>query len=115
MVKIISSLTANGVADWAVQRVSAVVLALYSLFLVVFLLSVPELTYDAWAGLFAQMWMKLFTLLALLAFVGHAWVGLWTVTTDYLHRTTVRVSVQLAVALVLFVYFVLAFDAVWGV
>lgn len=115
MVKHVTSLTGNGIADWLIQRVSAVILAAYTVFLVGFLLASQELTYAAWAGLFAQGWVKIFSLLAFLSFVAHAWVGIWTATTDYLQKASLRVVIQLAVALVLFVYFVVAFNAVWGV
>ena len=115
MVKNVTSFTGNGVADWLVQRVSAVILAAYTLFLTVWFLALPEWTFDAWTALFAQGWVKVFTLLALLAFVAHAWIGIWTATTDYLKNTPVRVLVQLAVILVLFIYLIVTFDAVWGV
>lgn len=114
MVRNVTSFTGNGVADWLLQRISAVILALYTVFLVVYFLALPEFTYEAWSGLFAQGWMKIFTLLALLSFVAHAWIGVWTATTDYLKDTVVRVLTQLAVALILFIYFVVVFAAVWG-
>ena len=114
MVRSVTSFTGNGVADWLVQRVSAVILALYTLFLVVYFLALPDFTYEAWAGLFSQGWVKVFTLLAMLSFVAHAWIGVWTATTDYLKDTAVRIVVQLAVALTLFIYFVVVFAAVWG-
>ncbi len=114
MVKNVTSFTGSGVADWLLQRISAVILALYTVFMVVYFLALPEFTYEAWSGLFAQGWVKIFTLLALLSFVAHAWIGVWTATTDYLKDTVVRVLTQLAVALILFVYFVVVFAAVWG-
>ena len=59
-----------GMRDWLAQRVSAVLLALYTLVLLVALLFTPELNYGSWAGLFASGWMKVLTLLALLLAVG---------------------------------------------
>ncbi|MEX0584753.1 MAG: succinate dehydrogenase, hydrophobic membrane anchor protein [Natronospirillum sp.] len=114
MVRNVTSLTGNGVGDWLVQRVSSLVLAVYALFLIGFFLATPEFTYTAWSGLFANFWIKLFTLLAVLSFVAHAWIGIWTATTDYLKSTPVRIITQLLVALVLFIYFVIVFSAVWG-
>lgn len=114
MVKNVMSLSGNGVADWFFQRVSAVILVVYTVFLIGFFLATPEFTYEAWSGLFANIWMKMFTLLAVLAFAAHAWIGLWTVLTDYVKQTALRIALQLFVALVLFIYFVIAFSAVWG-
>ncbi len=115
MVRNVTSFTGNGVADWLLQHISAVVLMLYTVFMVVYFLAASEWTYDAWVGLFSQGWMKIFTLLTMVAFVAHAWIGVWTATTDYLKNTSVRLLVQLAVAFTLFVYFVIVFAAVWGV
>ena len=115
MVKNVTSLSGNGVSDWLVQRVSSVILAAFTVFMVGFFLATPDFTYTAWAGLFSNIWVKMFALLAVLAFAAHAWIGLWTVLTDYIKPTGIRIALQLFVALVLFIYFVIAFRAVWGV
>ncbi len=51
-----------GLKDWLAQRVSAVVLAVYTVILLLALMAQPELSYGSWAGLFASGWMKVFTL-----------------------------------------------------
>ena len=56
-----------GMRDWLAQRVSAVLLAIYTLVLLVSLLLTPQLTYGTWAGLFASSWMKVLTLMAILS------------------------------------------------
>lgn len=84
-IKSVTSLTGTGTGDWIAQRLSAIVLALYSSFLVGFLLfNSPD--YECWKALFDCNWMKLATLAAALAFGAHAWVGLWTVFTDYINE-----------------------------
>jgi succinate dehydrogenase / fumarate reductase membrane anchor subunit len=114
MVRNVTSFTGNGVADWLVQRISAVILAAYTVFLVVWFLLTPEWSYLAWSQLFAAPAFKFFTLLSVLAFVAHAWVGLWTVTTDYIKNALVRVLVQLLVILSLVVLLFVSFSVVWG-
>ena len=84
MVTNITSLGRSGLSDWLMQRVSAVVLALYTVFMVAYLLFNPDLDYYAWTALFDQTWMRIFSLLAFISLAAHAWIGLWTVTTDYL-------------------------------
>ena len=77
----------SGVADWVVQRFSALVLAAYTVVMVVWLaVNGSDLTFAQWQGFIGQTWMRIFTLLAVLALVGHAWIGLWTVATDYLKK-----------------------------
>lgn len=65
--------------------------------------------------------MRIFTLLALLSFVGHAWIGMWTVTTDYLtsmqmgpKADVLRLIVQMAMAIALFVVIVWGIQIIWG-
>ena len=114
MVTNITSFGRSGLSDWLIQRVSAVILALYTLFIVLYLLFNPGLDYATWSGLFAQTWMRIFSLLALLSIAAHAWVGLWTVTTDYLKSTGVRVGAQIVIILAIFVFLVWGIQVLWG-
>ncbi|HSH47612.1 MAG TPA: succinate dehydrogenase, hydrophobic membrane anchor protein [Halomonas sp.] len=114
MVTNITNLGRNGLSDWLIQRVSAVVLALYTLFLVGYLLFSPNLDYATWNGLFAQTWMRIFSLLAFISLAGHAWVGLWTVTTDYIKPTGIRIAAQSVIILAIFVFLVWGIQVLWG-
>ena len=94
MVRSATSYSANGLRDWLVQRVSAVVLAIYSIFLIGFFVLHSPVTYAAWSALFAHTWMKVFTLLTLASLVMHAWVGVWTILTDYIKLPCLRVFLR---------------------
>ena len=89
-----SNFSRNGVSDWLLQRASAVILAAYTLCVLGFVLSIGELSLAAWRGYFGSFWMQIFTLLALIAYVVHAWIGLWTIATDYLKNTALRMLFQ---------------------
>lgn len=121
MVTNVTSFGRSGLSDWVLQRVSAVILGVYTLFLVYWLLVHPEVSYEQWSALFESTAMRIFTLLALLSLVAHAWVGVWTVATDYLtplslgkYATVVRFLVQCAVIIALFVYLVWGIQILWG-
>ncbi|MDN6320872.1 MAG: succinate dehydrogenase, hydrophobic membrane anchor protein [Marinobacter sp.] len=103
----------NGVQDWIIQRVSAYVLAFYTLFLLGFFVT-TDVDYQSWTALFDQAWFKIFTLLALLSIGAHAWVGLWTVSTDYIKSAMQRFLFQAAFMLVIFVYVVWGIQIIWG-
>ena len=104
-----------GLKDWLVQRVSAVVMALYTLVLLVALLFTPELSYSSWAALFASLWMKVFTLLALAALAWHAWIGARDIFMDYIKPTAVRLLLEAATIVALAGYLIWAVIILWRV
>lgn len=104
-----------GLKDWLAQRITAVVLAVYTVVLLVSLLSVPELDYGSWAGLFAAGWMKVLTLMALIALVWHAWVGVRDIVMDYVKPTGVRLLLQVATVVALAGYACWAVIILWRV
>ena len=114
MVTSVTNLGRSGTYDWMVQRVTAVVLALYTAFLVGLILFTPDLTYAAWSGLFAKTWVRIFSLLALVSLGGHAWVGLWTISTDYLKNGLHRFVFQSVCGLIMFIYLVWGVQTLWG-
>lgn len=109
MVKNVTSLTGNGLKDWLIQRVTAIFLASYTIFLWGYFLFHPHMTYVIWHDLFQNELMKIMTVTALGALFLHAWIGIWTVTTDYLKLTTLRLFVQMSVL------FLLVTQLIWGV
>lgn len=122
MVTSVTSLGRNGVYDWLVQRVSAVILLCFFVFLAFYLGTHPDLTFQQWQGLFASTSMRAFTLLALFSLCAHAWIGMWTIFTDYLTTavlgqaaTTVRLVFQLVTLLALFAYFVWCVQILWSI
>jgi succinate dehydrogenase / fumarate reductase membrane anchor subunit len=86
MVTSATSLTRSGLSDFIIQRVSAVVLALYTICVVGFLLVTPEVSYASWVAYHGSSAMRLFSTLAVLATAAHAWIGMWTIGTDYIRQ-----------------------------
>lgn len=121
MVTQVTNLGRSGLYDWLMQRLTAVVLLAYFVFIVAYLVSNPDITYDQWKALFDQTWMRAFSSLAVLSVVMHAWIGLWAVSTDYMttrmmgaKATTIRLLFQGGYSLVLFYYLVWGFQILWG-
>lgn len=122
MVTNITSLGSTGTSDWLVQRVSALVLLAWIFCVGGSVLFTDGMTYEAWSGLFDTTAMRVFSLAALLSLCAHAWIGMWTIATDYLTTallgkaaTSVRLLFQLACLLVLFTYFVWCVQILWSV
>lgn len=121
MVTAVTSFGRSGLYDWLIQRVSAVVLAAYVIFLAGFILYTPEVGYEQWKLLFSQLWMRVFSLITLLAVLAHAWIGLWAVLTDYVtarmmgaKATVLRVIAQMALGVVTMTYLVWGLEILWG-
>ncbi len=121
MVTNITNLSRSGLYDWMVQRVTAVVLAAYTLFMVIWLLSQPEVGYQFWKELFEQTWMRIFSLMTLFSLGAHAWIGMWTISGDYLNERAlgskalvVRFLFQALCGLVMFSYLVWGVQILWG-
>lgn len=114
MVTNVTSLTGNGLKDWWIQRATAAYFMIYSLFLFGFIGVNRPLDFNQWQALFHDVGFKIATILALLVLSAHTWIGLWTVTTDYLKCTVLRFSIQLAIMLFLLAQFIYGLLIVWG-
>jgi succinate dehydrogenase / fumarate reductase membrane anchor subunit len=86
-----------GLKDWVAQRVTAVIMALYTLVLLLSFLFAHDFSYVGWAGLFAHQWFKVATFVTLLALFYHAWVGMRDIWMDYISSSVVlRLVLQVA-------------------
>lgn len=103
-----------GLRGWLLQRVSAVVMAIYALFLLGWLLLHRGVDYDAWTLLFSNDIVRSFTLLTLLALFGHAWVGVRDIVMDYVKPPGVRLVIHVLVILALILYAIWSVQILWG-
>ena len=85
-----------GVRDWLVQRATAVLMALFTLVIVVQCLMPGEMSNDKWPGIFAHQWMKVLTFVTIASILWHAWVGVRDVLMDYVHPLAARLVLQVA-------------------
>lgn len=121
MVTAVTSFGRSGLSDWLVQRFSAVVLAAYTIFIVAFIFATPDFGFEQWSALYSQMWMRAFSLLALLSIAAHGWIGLWAVLTDYVTERfmggkalVLRIVVLTVYALTTVTYLVWGVEVLWG-
>ncbi len=85
-----------GLRDWLAQRITAVVLAAYALFMLAFFVWPQPLSYARWSGLFAAQPMKLFSLVAFVALLFHVWIGVRDIWMDYIKPVGLRLVLQSA-------------------
>lgn len=115
MVKTVLSVAHQGLRDWIVQRLSAIYLAVYGITLIAYCVFNPNLDYASWHTLFFHPWMKIATILSVAALLLHAWVGMWTVFTDYIKSSLLALILNVLLLFSLGVFFVWALQIVWSV
>ena len=83
-----------GLRDWLSQRVTAALMALFTVALIVQVLLPGEMGYDKWAGIFSAQWMKVLTFVVIIALLYHVWVGMRDVWMDYVKPVAIRLVLQ---------------------
>ena len=103
-----------GWRDWLVQRVSAVVMALYTLLVLGLLLWHGGLEYNGWKATFANELFRLATFVFMLSLLWHAWVGVRNIAMDYLKPVSVRLTFQVVVIALLVAYTGWTIQVLWS-
>jgi succinate dehydrogenase / fumarate reductase, membrane anchor subunit len=103
-----------GLAGFIGQRVTSIVLTLW-IFLVGVSMLFGPLSYDTWAALFAPLWMKIITLIALFSLLYHAWIGMRNIWMDYIQPVWVRLSLETITILWLIACGVWSVQILWRV
>jgi len=114
MVNETGSVSRRGLYDWLVQRFSAVYMVFCLAGLIFYLVAHPHPSYLDWRLLFAGMTVKILTLLFFVSLMLHAWVGMWTVFTDYITCGYLRISLQAVMIFALGGFFFAGVLIVWG-
>ncbi|HUN93584.1 MAG TPA: succinate dehydrogenase, hydrophobic membrane anchor protein [Burkholderiaceae bacterium] len=104
-----------GLRSWLAQRVTAAVMIVYAIVLLGLWVAARVHDYDAWAGIFAPLPMKIATLLAFAALGYHAWVGVRDIWMDYVKPVGVRLALHLATILALGAFAAWAVQILWRV
>jgi succinate dehydrogenase / fumarate reductase membrane anchor subunit len=103
-----------GLRDWLAQRVTAVVMVIYSVIFLVMLLKLPAFDFSSWKAMWSTPVMRFGTLLFLLCLFVHAWIGMRNIFMDYVKPTGVRLALYAAVILALVAYGAWAVQILWG-
>ena len=83
-----------GLRDWLSQRVTALVMALFTVAVVVQVLMPGPLDYYKWSAIFARQWMKVLTFVVIVSLLWHVWVGVRDIWMDYVKSMGVRLGLD---------------------
>ena len=104
-----------GLKDWLAQRVTAVVMAVYVIWMLgVLLIGCPN-DFASWRGIFAHPGVKAWTFVFIVSLFWHAWVGLRDILMDYIQSTGLRLMLQVLVIVALVAYAGWAVQILWSV
>ena len=102
-----------GMRDWLAQRITALIMAVYTVILaVVFFVGTP-VNYAVWRDLFANGWMRVATLLFAVCLAWHAWVGVRDILMDYIKPTGLRLSLEIITLLMIAGYVGWTIQILW--
>lgn len=122
MVTSVTSFGRSGLSDFLLQRVSALVVGAYGLCLVGFF-AVGGVDHARLSEFFGSRAMQWFSTAAIVAFGAHAWIGMWTVGTDYIQQRAfglggsafgVRLVWQFGCVALIAVYMLWTLSTIWG-
>lgn len=83
----------SGVRAWLLQRLSAVYMIAFVVFVTAHFAADPPRSYETWRAWVMHPGMNAATLVFFIALLLHAWVGIRDVVMDYLHPASARIPV----------------------
>lgn len=109
-----------GLKEWVAQRITAVIMSIYTIGLFLAVLFTPDLNYAKWVGffnftVFSFPLGKMLALLAVLSLCYHAYIGIRDIWMDYVKPTGIRLALQVFTALWLLGAAGYAADILWRV
>jgi len=102
-----------GLRDWLAQRVTAAIMAVYTVIVLVVLIGGAPLSYAVWLELFTLGWMRVATLLFAASLAWHAWVGMRDILMDYIRPAGTRLALEVVVLLMLAGYLGWVVQILW--
>lgn len=103
-----------GLRDWLSQRVTAIVITLYTALLLAIVLWHGGLDYPTWKALFTGNAFRVATFLFMASLFVHAWVGVRNILMDYAKPFGVRLALEIIVICVLVAYAGWTIGILWG-
>ena len=102
-----------GLRDWLAQRITAVVMAVYTLIVLYVLMTGAPLNYARWKDLFSNAWMRVATLLFAASLAWHMWVGVRDILMDYIKPLGWRFTLEILVLLTIAAYLGWTVQILW--
>ncbi|MBI5861092.1 MAG: succinate dehydrogenase, hydrophobic membrane anchor protein [Rhodocyclales bacterium] len=102
-----------GLKDWLAQRITAVVMATYTIMILAAVMGGATRSQEAWRSFMSHGFIRFVTFIFIISLCYHAWVGIRDIWMDYVKPTGVRLSLHVLTLLALIGYAGWAIQIIW--
>ena len=103
-----------GLTDWLIQRLSAIVMVVYTALVLGIALWNGGIDYALWEQLNAHGAFKLASFLFMVALLYHAWIGVRDILMDYIKPPGIRLLLETITVVMLVAYLGWTLQILWG-
>ena len=103
-----------GWQDWLAQRVTAVVMLLFSIVFLGFFMVKGSVSYADWRDLFHSQLFRILAQLVFLSLFYHAWIGIRDVLMDYIQPAGIRLTAEVLAVFYLAACTIWSVSVLWG-
>jgi len=102
-----------GLIDWLAQRVTGLVMIVFTLVVTVALLSGAGANHESWRAFMSAGLMRFVTFLFIVSLCWHAWVGVRDIWMDYIQPAGIKLALHVLTLLALIGYAGWAAQIIW--
>ena len=103
-----------GLRDWIAQRVTAVIMVVYTALILSVVAGLPQMDYWQWKVLWQTPLVRYASVLFMASLLLHAWIGMRNIVMDYVKDAALRLTLYVLVIGALLGYAVWSVQILWG-
>jgi succinate dehydrogenase / fumarate reductase membrane anchor subunit len=103
-----------GLRDWLAQRITAVIMLVYSAVILSAIAGLPRMDYWQWRVLWQSSIVKYATVLFIASLLFHAWIGMRNIFMDYIKDPGLRLTLYVLTIGALLLYAVWSIQILWS-
>jgi len=103
-----------GLRDWIAQRVTAVIMVVYTTLILSVVAGLPRMDYWQWKALWQSPLVRYATVLFIASLLLHAWIGMRNIVMDYVKDAALRLTLYVLVIGALLGYAIWSVQILWG-
>ena len=103
-----------GLRDWIAQRVTAVIMVVYTALILSVVAGLPQMDYQHWKVLWQTPLVRYASVLFMASLLLHAWIGVRNIVMDYVKYAVLRLTLYVLVIGALLGYAIWSVQILWG-